>query len=135
MSLPSAIKRADKEELKTIFSRYSSVKQDGERFMTLKDFVCDFLQILDPENPNEETLRRLGAMADTTQDDLISFVEFRSFESLLCSPDVINQLAFKLFDLENVGRVSFGNITLFIICPTHPSIHPSIFPQIISRKF
>lgn len=36
--------------------------------MTLQDFVCNFMQILDADNPNEETLRRLGAMADTTQD-------------------------------------------------------------------
>ncbi len=39
---------------------------------------------------------------------LISFVEFRTFEALLCAPDAINQLAFKLFDLENKGSVSFG---------------------------
>ena len=39
--------------------------------MTLSDFVCNFMQVLDPDNPNEETLRRLGTMADTTQDELV----------------------------------------------------------------
>ena len=29
------------------------------------------MQVLDPDNPNEETLRRLGTMADTTQDELV----------------------------------------------------------------
>ncbi len=36
--------------------------------MSLEDFVCRYLQIMDEGNPNEETLKRLGAMADTTQD-------------------------------------------------------------------
>ena len=41
---------------------------------------------------------------------LISFSEFRTFESLLCTPDVISQLAFKLFDSDNKGRISFGKV-------------------------
>ena len=39
--------------------------------MSLDDFVCRYLQILDKGNPNDETLKRLGAMADTTQDGLV----------------------------------------------------------------
>lgn len=39
---------------------------------------------------------------------LISFSEFRTFESLLCTPDVISQLAFKVFDTDNKGRITFG---------------------------
>ena len=39
---------------------------------------------------------------------LISLAEFRAFESLLTSPDSIQQLAFKLFDQDNKGRVTFG---------------------------
>ena len=39
---------------------------------------------------------------------LISLSEFRSFESLLCAPDAVSLLAFKLFDLSNKGEVSFG---------------------------
>ena len=35
-------------------------------------------------------------------------MEFQSFESLLCSPDAIHQLAFRIFDLSNRGKVSFG---------------------------
>ena len=47
--------------------QYASVKEDGKEFMSVNDFVCKFLQILDKENPNDETLNRLGAIADTTQ--------------------------------------------------------------------
>ena len=39
---------------------------------------------------------------------LISFVEFQAFESLLCAPDAISQLSFKLFDIDKSGKVSYG---------------------------
>ena len=41
---------------------------------------------------------------------LISFSEFRTFESLLSTPDVISQLAFKVFDTDNKGRITFGKL-------------------------
>ena len=39
---------------------------------------------------------------------LISLVEFQAFESLLCAPDAISQLSFKLFDVDKTGKVSYG---------------------------
>ena len=45
---------------------------------------------------------------------LISFVEFQAFESLLCAPDAISQLSFKLM-LTNQGKclmVSYNNYVL-----------------------
>lgn len=41
-------------------------------------------------------------------------MEFRSFESLLCAPDAVNQLAFKLFDVENSGVISFGMVHCYM---------------------
>ena len=38
---------------------------------------------------------------------LISFVEFQAFESLLCAPNAISQLSFKLFDVDQSGKVSY----------------------------
>lgn len=39
---------------------------------------------------------------------LISFVEFQAFESLLCAPDAMSQLSFKLFDVDKSGKVTYG---------------------------
>ena len=39
---------------------------------------------------------------------LISFVEFQAFESILCAPDAISLLSFKLFDVYKSGKVSYG---------------------------
>ena len=48
---------------------------------------------------------------------LISFVEFQAFESLLCAPDAISQLSFKLFDINKSGKVSYGkNYIRTVVC-------------------
>lgn len=39
---------------------------------------------------------------------LISFAEFRSFESLLTKADAVSQMAFLMFDREHRGRVSYS---------------------------
>ena len=51
--------------------QYASVEVNGEKYMSLNDFVCKYLGLLDPELADQETMRRLGAMADTTQDELV----------------------------------------------------------------
>ena len=51
--------------------QYATVELNGEKYMTLNDFVCKYLGLLDPELADQETMRRMGAMADTTQDELV----------------------------------------------------------------
>jgi len=36
------LKRADSDQLKTIFERYASAKVDGETYMTDEDFLVSF---------------------------------------------------------------------------------------------
>jgi solute carrier family 25 aspartate/glutamate transporter 12/13 len=99
--------RASKEELEKIFTKYATVERDGEFFMTHEDFVCHYLQLADV-NCQSQTKLVLARVADTTRNGLISLSEFRAFESLLTSPDSVSQLAFKLFDIDNKGSISFG---------------------------
>lgn len=101
------IKRADKETLKSIFLKYASVQQSGEHYMTPNDFVRRFLGLLPHDNYNEETVKLLANVVDTTKDGLISFVEFQAFEGLLCAPDSIYVLAFQLFDTNSSGFVTY----------------------------
>ena len=93
--------------------------------MTHEDFVCHYLQLADV-NCQSQTKLVLARVADTTRNGsvlqppsllpsplsslcrLISLSEFRAFESLLTSPDSVSQLAFKLFDIDNKGSISFG---------------------------
>jgi solute carrier family 25 aspartate/glutamate transporter 12/13 len=105
--------RASKEELEKIFTKYATVERDGEFFMTHEDFVCHYLQLADV-NCQSQTKLVLARVADTTRNGLISLSEFRAFESLLTSPDSVSQLAFKLFDIDNKGSISFVNFKLVL---------------------
>lgn len=94
--------------------------------MTHDDFVCHYLQLADVSS-QPQTKLVLARVADTTRNgsvfflvalpnnlafilssSLISLSEFRAFESLLTSPDSVSQLAFKIFDIDNKGSISFG---------------------------
>ena len=47
--------------------QYASIEQGGERFMSGHDFIQNFLGLL-PEEYNQETLKCLTGVADTTKD-------------------------------------------------------------------
>eukprot|EP00731_Ephydatia_muelleri_P033218 Em0026g38a len=102
------LKRAEKEDLEKVFRKYASVQHNGEWFMTHEDFVCRYLGLVD-QRGNTKTIELYAGLADTTKRKRISFAEFRMFEGLLCSPDAINQVAFKLFDVGNLGTISFAD--------------------------
>jgi len=41
----------------------------------------------------------------------INFDEFQHFEGLLCQPDALYRVAFKIFDRNATGVLSFGNLS------------------------
>jgi solute carrier family 25 aspartate/glutamate transporter 12/13 len=104
---PSHLKRASTEKLKEIFQKYASITKSGEQFMTSDDFVRRFLGLFPEQNFNEESIKLLANIADTSKDGLISFSEFQAFEGLLCQPDALYRTAFQLFDKNGNGSVTF----------------------------
>ncbi|XP_019945580.1 electrogenic aspartate/glutamate antiporter SLC25A12, mitochondrial isoform X1 [Paralichthys olivaceus] len=103
-------KRADPHDLKTIFHKYASVVEDGEHYMTPRDFVQSYLGLHTQPQHNPKTVELIAGVADTTKDGLISFQEFLAFESVLCAPDALFILAFQLFDKTGTGNISFENV-------------------------
>uniref|UniRef100_A0A8C5PNT5 Solute carrier family 25 member 12 n=1 Tax=Leptobrachium leishanense TaxID=445787 RepID=A0A8C5PNT5_9ANUR len=103
-------KRADPNELKSIFLKYASVEQDGEQYMTPCDFVQKYLGLHADLNHNPKTVDLLGGVADQTKDGLISFQEFLAFESVLCAPDAMFIVAYQLFDKGGTAEVTFENV-------------------------
>ena len=53
------IQRANLQRLKEVFTKYASVTEGGEKFLTYEDFVVRFLGLLPEENYNKESLRLL----------------------------------------------------------------------------
>ena len=58
------IQRADLQRLKEVFSKYASVTEDGEKFLTYEDFVVRFLKLLPEKDCNKETLALFGGILD-----------------------------------------------------------------------
>ncbi|KAM4558317.1 electrogenic aspartate/glutamate antiporter SLC25A12, mitochondrial-like isoform 1-T1 [Odontesthes bonariensis] len=103
-------KRADPHDLKAIFFKYASVVDDGEHYMTPRDFVQSYLGLHSQPQHNPKTVDLIAGVADTTKDGLISFQEFMAFESVLCAPDALFIVAFQLFDKTGTGNISFENV-------------------------
>ncbi|XP_066961578.1 calcium-binding mitochondrial carrier protein Aralar1 isoform X2 [Macrobrachium rosenbergii] len=101
------LKRAKTENLREIFNKYASVEKNGEKFMTAKDFVREYLGLYSEPNYNINSINLLGGILDTSKDGLISFAEFHAFEGLLCVPDALYKTAFQLFDTKGTGMVTF----------------------------
>ncbi|XP_014255281.1 calcium-binding mitochondrial carrier protein Aralar1 isoform X2 [Cimex lectularius] len=101
-------KRASTVKLQEIFNKHAHVKKNGELYMSSSDFIRGFLGLLSHENYNEQSLKLLAGIVDTSKDGLISFAEFQAFEGLLCVPDALYRTAFQLFDTTGKGMISFN---------------------------
>ncbi|KAH8311377.1 hypothetical protein KR044_005989, partial [Drosophila immigrans] len=106
---PSLLKRASTDKLREVFQNYASIQKDGEQYMTSEDFVRKFLGLFTETAFNDESVRLLAGIADTSKDGLISFSEFQAFEGLLCAPDALYRTAFQLFDRQGNGNVSYAD--------------------------
>uniref|UniRef100_A0A671YRJ0 Solute carrier family 25 member 12 n=1 Tax=Sparus aurata TaxID=8175 RepID=A0A671YRJ0_SPAAU len=89
---------------------FQFVVDDGEHYMTPRDFVQGYLGLHAQPQYNPKTVELIAGVADTTKDGLISFQEFLAFESVLCAPDALFIVAFQLFDKTGTGNISFENV-------------------------
>ncbi|KAE8748965.1 hypothetical protein FOCC_FOCC004371 [Frankliniella occidentalis] len=101
------LKRASTEQLQEIFNKYASEEVNGVKYMRAGDFIQRYLRFIPEKDFNEESVKLLGGIIDTSKDGLISFPEFQAFEGLLCVPDALYKTAFQLFDTNGNGMVSF----------------------------
>jgi len=99
-------KRVSTERLQEVFNKYARTEKNGEKYMSEKEFVQDFLGLF-PGSENEQSIKLLAGIVDTSKDGLISFAEFQAFEGLLCVPDALYKTAFQLFDINGNGMISF----------------------------
>lgn len=75
--------------------------------MTSEDFVRKYLGLFEGSNFNKDSVRLLASIIDVDKDGYISYSEFQAFEGLLCFPDALYKTAFRLFDVNGNGVVSF----------------------------
>ncbi|XP_073817169.1 calcium-binding mitochondrial carrier protein aralar1 isoform X8 [Musca autumnalis] len=104
--------------------------------MTSEDFVRKFLGLFTDVAFNDESVRLLAGIADTSKDGLISFSEFQAFEGLLCTPDALYKTAFQLFDRQGNGTVSYADFAEVVQkTELHSKIPFSLDSPFIKRYF
>ena len=80
----------------------------GNKAMKSYDLIQKYLGLMSDKNFNEKTLKILANLADLDKNGFITYDEFKRFEELLCSPDVLFKCAFQLFDTKGTGLINFG---------------------------
>jgi solute carrier family 25 aspartate/glutamate transporter 12/13 len=63
---------------------------------------------------NQTTLKILANAVDLDKNGYILFDEFKRFEEILRSPDVLFKCAFQLFDNDGTGFISYDNFKFII---------------------
>ncbi|XP_049306383.1 calcium-binding mitochondrial carrier protein Aralar1 isoform X3 [Bactrocera dorsalis] len=132
----SFLKRASTDKLREVFLKYASLQKDGDYYMTSEDFVRKFLGLFTDATFNDESVRLLASIADTSKDGLISFVEFQAFEGLLCTPDALYKTAFQLFDRKGNGTVHYSDfVDIVQKTELHSKIPFNLDSSFIKRYF
>ncbi|KAL1925359.1 uncharacterized protein VTP21DRAFT_242 [Calcarisporiella thermophila] len=123
-----------KARYKRIFQKYGSVERDGERFMTQDDFVAAIAG--DDPKIQHEQFALLFRFADRSHRGLVSTDDFAYFEQqILTKPDVEYEIAFRLFDTQNTGKITFGQFKQALSSFLAPGSAPIDFNSDWMRMF
>lgn len=103
------VEQADESKLKQVFEKYAHYTVYNQKAIKTEDFVQKYLGLMSEEDYNPSTLKLLANAVDLDKNGFICFDEFKRFEEILRSPDVLFKCAFHLFDTNGSGYVSFDN--------------------------
>ncbi|KAI9475837.1 MAG: mitochondrial carrier domain-containing protein [Benjaminiella poitrasii] len=95
------------EQYRRTFQKYASVEKDQERFMTRDDFLSAIVPNEDFKKIKREQFELLYKLADKNDKGYVSFNDFVIFEDLLSKPDAEYEVAFRVFDVNGTGKVTF----------------------------
>src|SRR5271169_7151195 len=90
------------------FERYAQRQADGEVALTESAFV----DAITPEGEDYHKIKReqyaiLFLVADRRRRGTVNFQDWMAFENLLAKPDAEYDIAFRLFDTDGTGSVSY----------------------------
>ncbi|KAF7722920.1 mitochondrial aspartate-glutamate transporter agc1 [Apophysomyces ossiformis] len=102
-----AVETSMSEQYRRLFQKHASVDKDGRKFMTKDDFLAAIAPGEDFKKIQREQFALLYKLADQSNKGLISFDDFVIFQNLLSKPDAEYEIAFRLFDVNGTGKVTF----------------------------
>ncbi|KAI8342686.1 mitochondrial carrier domain-containing protein [Chlamydoabsidia padenii] len=95
------------EQYRKAFNKHASVEAGNDRYMTKDDFLAAIAPGEDFAKIKREQYGLLYKIAATSDQDRISFNDFVIFQNLLSKPDAEYEVAFRLFDVNNTGKITF----------------------------
>jgi len=99
---------------KRIFDKYASIGKNGERFMTLDDFVSSIAPSNEFYKIKKSQYGILYRVADQHRRNLLDFNDFVVFENLLSKPDADYEIAFRLFDITKTGKITLDEFKTIV---------------------
>lgn len=120
------------EHILQVFEKYATGRDDnGEPYMTYNDFIQTYIGLLPPSidtteisSSTQAIIDKFASIVDTGHRGSITFHNFKAFEALLKSPDVLYRVAFRLFDSTRVGKISFDDVKTLFSRTTRHQQHP-----------
>ncbi|ORZ06931.1 mitochondrial carrier domain-containing protein [Absidia repens] len=95
------------EYYRQVFNKHASVEKDGNHYMNKDDFLAAIAPGEDFAKIKREQFGLLYKIAAASNKDQISFNDFVIFQNLLSKPDAEYEVAFRLFDVNNTGKITF----------------------------
>ena len=98
------------QQSRAAFERFAVESQDGERYMTVEGFVEAITESSGSKDFHKiarEQYAILFQAADRAGRGKVSLADWTVFTNLLAKPDAEYELAFRLFDTQGTGRVTW----------------------------
>ncbi|ORZ25132.1 mitochondrial carrier domain-containing protein [Absidia repens] len=95
------------EHYRQLFNKHASVEKENTRYMNKDDFLAAIAPGEDFAKIKREQFGILYKIAAASDQDLVSLNDFLIFQNLLSKPDAEYEVAFRLFDVNNTGKITF----------------------------
>ncbi|KAI9022157.1 mitochondrial carrier domain-containing protein [Phycomyces nitens] len=90
-----------------IFQKHASVQKEDGKYMSQDDFLAAVAPGEDFKKIQREQFGLLYKIADQSKRGLISFNDFVIFQNLLSKADAEYEVAFRVFDVNGTGKITF----------------------------
>ncbi|KAL5535679.1 AGC1 [Sanghuangporus sanghuang] len=89
------------------FDAHAKVTVGGEKFLDVDSFVDAIAPANDLSKPGRAQFATLFKVADTSKRGLVSWDDYTIFQTILKRPDADYWIAFKYFDVDSSGTITF----------------------------